>query len=59
MIPNGFVKRNDAEVYINESRNEIVITGTPNEDDESHNCDVMGCSSVRHVIFRSMYNDSL
>lgn len=35
------------------SDDEIVVTGEPDEDDESHNCDEMGCSSVSHVIFRA------
>lgn len=40
-----------AEVYV--SPHEIVVTGMPDEDDENHNCDHMGCSSVNHVLFRS------
>lgn len=36
------------------SENEIVVTGTPHEDDDNHNCDVMGCSSVSHVIYRAI-----
>jgi hypothetical protein len=34
---------------------EIIVMGWPsqNDDDESHNCDAMGCGSVgRHVIYR-------
>lgn len=34
------------------SENEMVITGTPDEDDETHNCDELGCSSVNHVLYR-------
>jgi hypothetical protein len=34
-------------------KGEIVITGAPIEDDESHNCDAMGCSSVSHVLYRA------
>lgn len=29
---------------------EIIVLGNP--EDEDHNCDAMGCSSVSHVIFR-------
>jgi hypothetical protein len=47
----------DAEVYI--SDHEIVITGMPDEDDENHNCDHMGCSSVNHVLFRSPLNNPI
>lgn len=31
---------------------EIIITGCPEEDDENHNCDEMGCGSLEHIIFR-------
>ncbi|MGF9908238.1 hypothetical protein [Brevibacillus porteri] len=34
------------------SPNEIVVCGIPDEDNESHNCDEMGCSYVSHVIAR-------
>lgn len=34
--------------------NEIVITGCPEEDDENHSCDDMGCGSCDHVIFRGL-----
>ncbi|MWV44808.1 hypothetical protein GRF59_14400 [Paenibacillus sp. HJL G12] len=49
-LPKGFEEREDATVYM--SHQEIVVTGIP-ADEESHNCDQMGCSSVEHVIFRS------
>lgn len=31
---------------------EMVITGIPDENDETHNCDEMGCSSLSHVLYR-------
>ena len=34
------------------SNDEVVITGHPKDDDELHNCDEMGCSSVNHVLHR-------
>ena len=39
---------------------EIIITGQPDDEKpELHNCDVMGCSSVSHVIFRGeVYSDA-
>lgn len=40
--------KNVTGVFIN--GNEVVITGTPNEDDEKHNCDEMGCGSCDHVL---------
>jgi hypothetical protein len=30
----------------------FVIIGTPKSDDESHNCDEMGCSTLSHVVAR-------
>lgn len=35
-----------------ETEKEIIICGEPEENDESHNCDQMGCSSVSHVLYR-------
>lgn len=33
--------------------NEFVIIGQPEDsNDESHNCDQMGCSTVEHVLYR-------
>ena len=33
--------------------NEIMIIGWPQDgDDENHNCDQMGCSSIEHVLYR-------
>lgn len=29
-----------------------VITGNPAPDDETHNCDALGCSSFDHVLYR-------
>ena len=56
-IPNGYRElKNIDSVFISDGK--IVITGWPDEDDESHNCDAMGCSSVSHVIFRADYADS-
>ena len=50
-VSKGFRLIENAEVYV--SPHEIVIVGMPEEDDEGHNCDHMGCTSVSHVLFRS------
>lgn len=34
------------------TKHELLIIGQPVPDDESHNCDAMGCSSVSHVLER-------
>lgn len=39
-----------AEVHL--TAGELIVLGTPDDEDESHNCDAMGCSSVSHVLFR-------
>ena len=39
----------DVEVY--RTATEIVILGIPEEDDETHNCDAMGCARD-HVLYR-------
>jgi hypothetical protein len=54
-IPKGYREIENVDgVFV--SDREIVITGVPNEDDETHNCDEMGCSSVACVLFRAHYN---
>jgi hypothetical protein len=31
---------------------DLVLLGTPRDDDEGHNCDAMSCSSLSHVLLR-------
>jgi hypothetical protein len=53
-IPEGFEEvKNITGVYINKEARTLVVTGQPDSDDENHNCDRMGCSSVSHVLFFS------
>jgi hypothetical protein len=53
-IPVGYRALKDVTgVFV--SDDEIVVTGEPDDDDENHNCDEMGCSSVSHVIFRANF----
>lgn len=50
-LPKGFEELEGVEsVYM--SDREIVITGTPDDNDDSHDCDALGCSSVNHVLIR-------
>jgi len=35
-----------------ETEDEIFVLGWPQEDDESHNCDALGCSTMSHVLYR-------
>jgi len=35
-----------------ETEKEIIVCGCPETDDESHNCDAMGCTTVNHVLYR-------
>jgi hypothetical protein len=44
------------EAYL--TKTELIVCGEPIEDDESHNCDQMGCSSVSHIIHRFNLDDS-
>lgn len=46
-IPAGAVLR---ECY--ETDTEIIVCGMLSDDDESHNCDEMGCTSISHVLYR-------
>lgn len=51
MIPKGAKL---VECYLTER--EVIICG--GIDDESHNCDLMGCSTMSHVIHRFQLSDS-
>lgn len=37
--------------YVYRTATQIVITGHPDEEDEQHNCDAMGCG-YEHVLYR-------
>lgn len=51
-IPQGYRKLDGVTgVYVSDQ--EIVVIGYIDGEDETHNCDAMGCSSVSHVIFRT------
>lgn len=57
---NGYV-RSDAEPYELwikklDGRTRFVLLGIPKRDDESHNCDAMGCG-FDHVILRGEATD--
>lgn len=51
-MPKGAILR---ECY--ETETEIVVCGTPDHNDESHDCDEMGCSSTSHVLYRFRKNE--
>lgn len=54
--PTGWTKIDVEEVYL--YNGEIIVMGMPGEDEEeTHNCDVMGCSSVSHVLYRGIYKE--
>lgn len=37
--------------------NKAILVGSPDSDDESHDCDRMGCSTVVHVLARLPFVD--
>ncbi|MFC3802690.1 LexA family protein [Cohnella sp. GCM10012308] len=51
-VPAGFHAIGSSAVFFNPETREIVLIGKPREDDESHSCNELGCSSMSHVIFR-------
>lgn len=51
-IPNYLIPKNAKLVECYETEKEIIVIGEPNDDDENHNCDFMGCSSINHVLYR-------
>lgn len=50
-VPQGF---DLAQVYTDGS--EIVVCGLPAPDDETHDCEEMGCGAYAHVIYRTTCN---
>ena len=52
--PNFKRIQNVSSVYL--CGNEIIIFGEPEDsEDDAHNCDEMGCSSVQHVLLRGCF----
>jgi hypothetical protein len=51
-------KRMEIDRECVETETEIIVLGQPDTDDEEHNCDCMGCSSVSHVLYRFRKTDS-
>jgi len=51
-VPRGAILR---ECY--ETEKEIIVCGWPRQDDEDHNCELMGCSSLGHVLYRISKKD--
>lgn len=51
LIPDGAKL---VECYLAEKQ--VIVCGDPNDD--SHNCDLMGCSTLNHVIHRFDLSDS-
>jgi len=46
-IPKGAMFR---ECY--ETKTEIIVCGWPGQDDGTHDCDLMGCSTINHILYR-------
>jgi hypothetical protein len=58
-IRKDFIPKNGKLVEAYETENEIIVIGEPKENDESHNCDWMGCSTLSHVLYRFSKNKSV
>lgn len=50
-------RREHKDAQVIQTRTELIVLGTPDDGDEGHSCDLMGCSTVSHVIFRAMLFD--
>lgn len=46
-----------AEVHL--TKTELIVLGDPDQDDEAHNCDAMGCGTFSHVLHRQPLPDHL
>ena len=51
-VPKDFMEVETDGVFYNPKTGEIVVCGQPEDDDESHNCDEMGCATLSHVLLR-------
>ena len=51
-VPVAAIPKGAQLVEAYETATEIIVCGWPDTDDESHDCDAMGCSSVSHVLHR-------
>lgn len=51
LTPEGYYRLMGAEVYSNGKY--LVILGDPDPEDDSHNCDAMGCCTMSHVLFEA------
>jgi len=51
-VPDEFIPEGAELVECYKTNTEIIVCGYPNPDDESHNCDEMGCGSLNHVLYR-------
>jgi hypothetical protein len=57
MIPKGWRELKVDSVFISDDNTRIVITGLPKgsdiDEENDHNCDAMGCSSLSCVVIRA------
>jgi hypothetical protein len=51
-VPKSCIPKDAELMECYRTTNEIIVCGQPAYDDESHNCDEMGCSSINHVLYR-------
>ena len=52
IVEKRFIPKGAKLVEAYETDTEIVVLGFPDENDETHNCDAMGCSTFSHVMYR-------
>lgn len=51
-VPKSFIPETASLVECYETATEYIIIGTPESDDETHDCDAMGCGTLSHVMAR-------
>lgn len=52
IMPQKYIPEGARLVEAYEGEDEIIVLGEPDDDDETHNCDQMGCTTARHVMWR-------
>lgn len=58
-VPVGFypIAFIEKKPHLKREERAVVVEGEVESDDESHNCDYMGCGTLSHVVFRGTAAD--
>lgn len=57
-VPNSMIPKGVRLMECYLDKNQIIVCDDVDSEDETHNCDQMGCSTFSHVKYRFNINDS-